>query len=127
MPTINILDDVLAYLNAHTDYEKQVGGRTRDTFDLERMFELLDALGRPDLAYACAHVAGTKGKGSTCRFLASALQSQGLKVGLYTSPHLERLTERVVIGGKEISAKALVAAFRAVAAVADKTKGATFF
>ena len=129
MPSrINTLNDVVAYLNSHTDYEKQVGGRTRDTFDLDRMYELLNAAGRPDLAYACAHIAGTKGKGSTSRFLAAALTSQGLRVGLYTSPHLERLTERIEIDGEEIAAKDLVKAFRTVVRAREKGAGAvTFF
>ena len=85
--SINTLQDITSFLARHTDYEKQQGGRTRDIFDLERMNEVLNRLARPELAYATAHIAGTKGKGSTARFLASALQSQGLKVGLFTSPH----------------------------------------
>jgi dihydrofolate synthase/folylpolyglutamate synthase len=112
--TIRTVSDVLDYLNAHTDYEKQLGGRTRDTFDLERMHEVCDAMARPDLAYAAAHVAGTKGKGSTCRYLAAALASQGLKVGLYTSPHLGRINERIEIKGKAISDAKFVKAFTRV-------------
>ncbi|MCC6573931.1 MAG: bifunctional folylpolyglutamate synthase/dihydrofolate synthase [Planctomycetes bacterium] len=125
---INTLNDVLSYLSAHTDYERQLGGRTRETFDLDRMVELLNAAGRPDLGYPCAHIAGTKGKGSTSRFLAAALASQGLKVGLYTSPHLERLNERIEVGGREISDKDLVKAFRTVVKAREKGPGnVTFF
>lgn len=131
MPSIRTVSDVLAYLNAHTDYEKQLGGRTRDTFDLERMNEVCDALGRPDLAYACAHVAGTKGKGSTCRYLAAALASQGLKVGLYTSPHLHALNERIELGGAPISDAQFVKAFSRVVNVLEGELGGgkdlTFF
>lgn len=131
MSSIRTQADVQAYLNSHTDYEKQVGGRTRDTFDLERMNELCDALARPDLAYAAAHVAGTKGKGSTSRYLASALKSQGLKVGLYSSPHLENLTERIEINGKPITEAKLVKAFGKVVEVLEQQLGGghdvTFF
>lgn len=132
MPTpIRSLDDVIAYLNGHTDYEKQVGGRTRDTFDLERMHEVLNVLRRPDTAYASAHVAGTKGKGSTSSFLAAMLQSQGLKTGLFTSPHLQRLTQRIEINGAEITEREMVDAFiEVVEAIEGKLRGApdvTFF
>lgn len=128
---IRTVSDVLSYLNAHTDYEKQLGGRTRDTFDLERMHEVCDALARPDLAYAAAHVAGTKGKGSTSRYLAAALASQGLKVGLYTSPHLGRINERIEIKGKPISDARFVKAFTRVVSVLEEELGGgkdlTFF
>lgn len=115
MPTaVANFAEMLAYLNQHTDYEKQQGGRTRDTFDLERMTEVLNRLARPDLSYASAHIAGTKGKGSTSRYLAALLQSQGLKVGLFTSPHLERLTQRIEINGQEISEARMVQAFQPI-------------
>jgi dihydrofolate synthase / folylpolyglutamate synthase len=128
---IQNLDDVVGFLARHTDFERQQGGRTRDIFDLERMNEVLNRLARPELAYVTAHVAGTKGKGSVARFLATALQSQGLKVGLYTSPHLERLTQRIEINGVEITEKALVQAFQPVVQALEREKGGapdvTFF
>ncbi|MEZ5992125.1 MAG: folylpolyglutamate synthase/dihydrofolate synthase family protein [Planctomycetota bacterium] len=129
--SIQNLQDITSFLARHTDYERQQGGRTRDIFDLERMNEVLNRLARPELAYHTAHIAGTKGKGSTARFLASALQSQGLKVGLFTSPHLERLTQRIEINGSEISEKALVQAFREVVEALEREHGGapdvTFF
>lgn len=128
---IQNLGDVTTFLARHTDYEKQQGGRTRDIFDLERMNEVLNRLSRPELAYATAHVAGTKGKGSVSRFLASALQSQGLKVGLFTSPHLERLTQRIEINGEEITERGLVQAFQTVVEALEREQGGapdvTFF
>lgn len=128
---INTLQDITGFLARHTDYERQQGGRTRDIFDLERMNEVLNRLARPELAYATAHIAGTKGKGSTARFLAAMLQSQGLKVGLFTSPHLERLTQRIEINGEEITEKALVEAFRPVVDALESEQGGapdvTFF
>jgi len=71
-------------------------------FGLERIHALLAALGRPAEALKVLHVAGTNGKGSTCAFASSLLQAAGLKVGLYTSPHLSRVNERIRIGGRAI-------------------------
>jgi dihydrofolate synthase/folylpolyglutamate synthase len=69
---------------------------------LERMFVALEALGHPQRRYRSLHVAGTNGKGSTCAFASTALLAAGHRVGLYTSPHLERVTERFQIDGAEI-------------------------
>lgn len=65
--------------------------------------ELFARLGNPQIGQNFIHVAGTNGKGSTCAMLASILQCAGYKVGLYTSPHLARYTERIKINGEEIS------------------------
>jgi len=70
---------------------------------LERMTVLMDLLGNPQDQMKVIHVAGTNGKGSVCRYLASILQENGYKVGLYTSPYLERFTERIEFDGREIS------------------------
>lgn len=64
---------------------------------------LLSSLGNPERAYACIHVAGTNGKGSVCAMVASVLQAAGLKVGLYTSPHLVRFNERFRVNGKDVN------------------------
>lgn len=71
-------------------------------------------LGRP--ARRIVTVTGTNGKGSTCAFIASLLRAQGLKVGVYSSPHLLRYNERVQIDGEQASDEALCAAFAAVEA-----------
>jgi dihydrofolate synthase/folylpolyglutamate synthase len=70
---------------------------------LDRMREALEELGRPELRLRTVQVAGTNGKGSTCAFLASMLRSAGHRVGLYTSPHLVRVNERIAIDGAAIS------------------------
>jgi dihydrofolate synthase/folylpolyglutamate synthase len=72
-------------------------------FDLENIVVLADRLGRPDRAYPSAHIAGTNGKGSTAAFLESILRSADFRTGLNTSPHLERINERIRINGQEIS------------------------
>ena len=60
-------------------------------------------LGNPQRAIPCAHIAGTNGKGSTAAMLESILRAAGLRTGLYTSPHLERINERIRIDGEDIS------------------------
>src|SRR6201984_2526737 len=72
-------------------------------FDLENITVLAERLGRPDRAYPSAHIAGTNGKGSTAAFLESILRHAGFRTGLNTSPHLERINERIRVNGDEIS------------------------
>jgi dihydrofolate synthase/folylpolyglutamate synthase len=72
-------------------------------FGLENITTLAAALGDPQRAIRCAHVAGTNGKGSTAAMLESILRAAGLHTGLYTSPHLERINERIRINGEDIS------------------------
>jgi len=75
-----------------------------DRLGLERISELLERLGRPqDHLPPVIHVAGTNGKGSTCAFLRAILEAQGLKVHVFTSPHLVRFNERIRIAGKLIT------------------------
>ncbi len=74
---------------------------------LQNTQKLLDALGNPEKEVPFVVVAGTNGKGSTSSLLAHALNTAGYKTGLYTSPHLLRFTERIQIGGIEISQKAV--------------------
>ncbi len=74
-----------------------------DAFKLDRMRLLLARLGDPHLALKAAHIAGTKGKGSTAAMIATVLEVAGYKTALYTSPHLERLEERFAINGKCVS------------------------
>jgi dihydrofolate synthase/folylpolyglutamate synthase len=70
---------------------------------LESVSTLLKALGDPQNNYLKVQVAGTNGKGSVCAFLDSICRTAGIKVGLYTSPHLVSITERVRINGEDIS------------------------
>src|SRR5258707_8218963 len=72
-------------------------------FDLENITVLAERLGRPDRAYPSAHVAGTNGKGSTAAFLESILRHAGFRTGLNTSPHLEKINERIRVNSAEIN------------------------
>lgn len=79
-----------------------------DGTELQRMRSLLERLGNPHHSYPSVHVAGTKGKGSVSAMVASILREAGYKVGLYTSPHLQRFTERVQINRIEITESQVV-------------------
>jgi len=72
-------------------------------FDLAHMRVLLKAMKHPERVFPSVLIAGTNGKGSTAATLASILRASGLKTGLYTSPHLVRINERIRVNGKEIS------------------------
>ena len=69
-------------------------------FDLAHMRVLLAALDNPERRFPSVLIAGTNGKGSTASTLASILRASGLRTGLYTSPHLVRINERIQIGGE---------------------------
>lgn len=97
-------DSAIKYLFSHTDYERMLRVRyNKDTFNLDRMRQLLKALGDPHKKIRTVHIAGTKGKGSTATMLAHMLQSCGYRVGLYTSPHICDLRERITIDGTMIT------------------------
>ena len=72
-------------------------------FGLSKTENLLEAFGNPHVGRKYVHLAGTNGKGSTAAFMASVLREAGLTVGLYTSPHLVRFTERFLINGTEMT------------------------
>jgi len=72
-------------------------------FDLAHMQVLLQALDHPERRFPSVLIAGTNGKGSTAATLASILRASGLRTGLYTSPHLVRINERIRVNGEEIS------------------------
>jgi dihydrofolate synthase/folylpolyglutamate synthase len=72
-------------------------------FDLQNITALASGLGDPQKKFPCAHIAGTNGKGSTAAMLESILRVAGLHTGLYTSPHLERINERIRFDGESIS------------------------
>src|SRR5271168_1541529 len=72
-------------------------------FGLANITILAEDLGQPQRSSPCVHIAGTNGKGSTAAMLESILRAAGLRTGLYTSPHLERINERIRMGGQNIS------------------------
>jgi dihydrofolate synthase/folylpolyglutamate synthase len=104
-------DEALDYLYHFTDYERTVKPRAAATsiFGLSRMNQLLDFLDHPERHLPSVHIAGTKGKGSTAAMTAAMLQRAGARVGLYTSPHVESVRERIMVNGEWISEGRLAA------------------
>src|SRR5271154_1937467 len=88
-------------------------------FGLGNISVLAEALGSPHRAVPCAHIAGTNGKGSTAAMLESILRTTGLRAGLYTSPHLERINERIRLNGEDISDEKFAAAWTRVHAAIE--------
>lgn len=104
------------WLYEHTDHERMRMVRYDSrTFNLDRMRRLLSLLDNPHKELKAVQVVGTKGKGSTCAMLASMLQSCGYTVGLYTSPHLIDLRERITINGQMISYQDMAELMRLIA------------
>jgi len=99
----------LDYLYSFVDYSlKHSSELAKAEFNLDRMFALMEELGNPQNTYPIIHVAGTKGKGSVSALCASAMQAEGYRVGLYTSPHLLDYCERIQINGEPISHELMV-------------------
>jgi dihydrofolate synthase/folylpolyglutamate synthase len=96
----------LVYLDSLPDFERDTVGAGQ-SYGLDRMRRLLEVLDHPDRAMSIAHVAGTKGKGSTVAMLAAMLRAAGRRTGLYTSPHLVDFRERIAVDGGYISDEAL--------------------
>lgn len=88
-------------------------------FGLERMRRLLSVLGMPQNRFASVHVVGTNGKSSVARAASALLEAGGMRAGAYLSPHLERWTERVLVGGREVEPAALAAAIERAAQAAE--------
>jgi dihydrofolate synthase/folylpolyglutamate synthase len=91
----------LAYLDRHINLEATAG--RVDGLGLEKMRQLVSVVGDPQTAYPVIHITGTNGKGSVARITSALLVEHGLSVGTYTSPHLERITERMAWNLEPIS------------------------
>lgn len=94
--------EALRYLDSLINYEKRDDYNYREPARLGRMQRLADTLGNPHTGIRSVHIAGTKGKGSTAAMTHSILMAHGYKAGLYTSPHLVTLRERIRIGDELI-------------------------
>ncbi|HEX8341287.1 MAG TPA: folylpolyglutamate synthase/dihydrofolate synthase family protein [Tepidisphaeraceae bacterium] len=122
-PAGNGTGKAVKFLATLADYEKlRIVRYNGDNFDLDRMRALLKKLGNPQDAFRSVHVAGTKGKGSTSTMIASMLQACGYKVGLYTSPHLVDVRERVRINGEMISPTDFARLVRTIEPIVAKSK-----
>jgi len=101
----------LDFLSNFTNYEKKVITDRPPKIDLARMQKLTGLLGNPEQSFQSVHIAGTKGKGSCARIASALLSKSGYEPGLFTSPHLVDLRERIKTGGLPISEDDFGAAF----------------
>lgn len=103
------LKEVEDFLNSIPKFSST--GTSAANFDLSRMEKFCDRMGNPQKDFKSIHVAGTNGKGTVCRMLASVFQEAGFKVGLYTSPHLVDFRERFQINAKYVETDLLIQFF----------------
>ena len=94
--------EALDYLYGFVDFEQRPGAAP-ERMDLSGITALTEALDHPEGQWKSVHVAGTKGKGSTAAMIAAIVRECGYRVGLYTSPHLVSLRERIQVDGEPIS------------------------
>ncbi|OQZ01749.1 MAG: hypothetical protein B6D35_02195 [Candidatus Brocadia sp. UTAMX2] len=96
--------EAMAFLYKAIDYEKLISYQyNASTFSLDRMEKLLAHMGNPHKNLSCVHITGTKGKGSTAIMMATIMEYAGLVTGLFTSPHLIDLKERIQINRQKIA------------------------
>ena len=113
--------DAIKYLFERTDYEKEKNVRyNTTTFNLKRIEKLLSLVGNPHKKINTVHIAGTKGKGSTATMLAKMLEFNNYKVGLYTSPHLVHLHERIAVDSKMITEEEMLGLLNRLYAPVEK-------
>ena len=117
------------WLYDHIDHERmRIVPYNERTFNLEKMEKLLDKLDNPHKLIKTIHIAGTKGKGSTCAMVTSMLENCGYAVGQYTSPHLIDLRERICINNEMITHADLTELFKVIAqAEEDINETLSFF
>jgi dihydrofolate synthase/folylpolyglutamate synthase len=119
-PDIVDHESALAYLFGRIDYERadKIPYHSRG-LNLDRMRELAARLGDPQQRFRVVHVAGTKGKGSTSAMIAAVLTASGYRTGLYTSPHVECVEERMQIDGRRCSSDEFVELIRQLRPAVD--------
>ena len=108
--------DAVAWLRGLINYEA-IGLPKTKTPTLERIRRLMDVLGDPQAAAPTVHVTGTNGKGSTARIITAIIAQHNLTVGGYSSPHIERINERITINNEPLSDEDFAAAVESVATV----------
>jgi dihydrofolate synthase / folylpolyglutamate synthase len=119
-PPVNYRE-ALAWLDRHINLEANAG-RPQGA-SLDRMREIARVLGDPHQAYPVIHLTGTNGKGSVARMVTNLVSVSGLKVGTYTSPHLERINERISVDLVPLADDEMAAAFSSVAAIESLIDG----
>ena len=118
-------NDTLKYLYDRLPMFQRIGASAYKE-DLNNTIELMKALGNPEKQFRSIHIAGTNGKGSSSHFIASILRSQGLKVGLHTSPHLKDFRERIKINNEMCSQEYVVEFVERNKAIIEKIEPSFF-
>lgn len=120
------LEQALSRLEARVNWEKKAraGADGPMRVSLEPIRDLCARLGAPEQAFRAIHVAGSKGKGTTAALVAGALRAAGVRTALYTSPHLERVEERLTLDGLEVQGEVLASALERALAACAAAQGA---
>ena len=115
-------DEAQAYLDDHISLEKTaaISAGHVEGLSLGRMRQVVDVLGDPQHDYPVIHLTGTNGKGSTARMISALLDAHQLSVGMYTSPHLEHVTERIARNSEPIEPGELAAVLGELASLEDQ-------
>lgn len=117
------LQDVLGRLDARINWERRDrSGGWR--VDLAPMADLVGRAGGPSRDFGVCHVAGSKGKGSVANLVAAGLRQAGLRVGVFSSPHVERINERIRVDGQPLGDEALAAALEASLGLVEEAEAA---
>jgi len=120
--------EALDYIFSYVNYEQKLRyPYNAVTYDLGRVEELLEKLGRPQDQFQCVHITGTKGKGSTSAMVESVLRAAGYRTGLYTSPHLHTWRERIRVNGALMTKHELITLLDQVRPVIESTPDITAF
>jgi dihydrofolate synthase/folylpolyglutamate synthase len=126
--TFKNYQDAMDYLYSFADYSVERSYRySAEVFELQRVRDLLTALGEPQERFQSFHIAGTKGKGSVSALIASVLQHAGYRTGLYTSPHLIRFNERIRVDGVDIPDEDLVSILARMKPHIEAVQGLTVY
>jgi len=105
-------DEAYSWINSFERFGIKLG--------LERIGILAEKLGNPQKNYKVIHIAGTNGKGSVCKYSASILATSGYSVGVYTSPHLQRFSERITVDNEEIADDDIVSLIKKIKPIVEK-------
>ena len=115
------INSALDYLYSFINYEKDSNYKYNNLYyNLERTKSFFKTLGNPQKDLKIIHVAGTKGKGSVCMIINRILREQGLNTGLFLSPHVERVNERIVTNDREIDNESFITLLNRLKSIIDK-------
>jgi len=115
--SLHTYDEALQWLQGHYNLEQHLGGNETTPPSLERMNLLMELLGNPQRDIPAIHITGTNGKGSTSRMLVELIGATGLDVGSYTSPHIDRVNDRITIANEPLDDESMTLALSEIAQI----------